>query len=133
VPGLRQFTDEQLRAVIERDGVIGPMMAANALYSEDRHPPRDGRPKREEVSLDHFVDHIDHICQLASNSLHAAIGADTDGQGGRAGAPREIDTVSDYQKVAEFLSRRGYTEGDVENVMYRNWQRLFEEYLPSEA
>ena len=133
VPGLRQFTDEQIAAVIERGGVIGPLMAANALYSEERHPPLDGRPTREDVSLDHFVDHIDHICQLAGNSFHAGIGADTDGQGGRAGAPREIDTVADYQKVAQFLSRRGYTEGDIENIMYKNWQRLFEEHLPAKA
>lgn len=133
VPHPRQFSDEQLTAVIERGGVIGVMMAVNALYREDRQALMDRQSKRAAVSLDDFVDHIDHICQLSGNSLNAAIGADTDGQGGRAGAPREIDTIADYQKLTVFLSKRGYNESDVKNIMYRNWQRLFEKYLPSEV
>jgi membrane dipeptidase len=62
---------------------------------------------------------------------YAAIGGDTDGQGGRAGAPLEIDTVSDYQKVATVLERRGYSQEDIANVMHRNWQRFFETHLPT--
>ena len=36
-------------------------------------------------------------------------------------------------KVAEVLDRRGYKTEDVENVMYRNWQRFFERWLPEAA
>ena len=88
---------------------------------------------RESVTLEDYVDHIDHVCQLAGSSEHAAIGGDTDGQGGVPEAPFEIDTVVDYQRVAEVLSARGYKDDDVENVMYRNWQRFFEKWLPSET
>ena len=42
----------------------------------------------------------------------------------------EVDTVNDYQKVADILDQRGYTQEDIENVMYRNWQRFFTEWLP---
>jgi len=28
------------------------------------------------------------------------------------------------------LQRRGYQRADIENVMYRNWQRFFEKHLP---
>jgi membrane dipeptidase len=83
------------------------------------------------TSLNDFVDHVDRVCQLAGHSRSAAIGADTDGQGGRAGAPREIDTVADYQKLAGVLAARGFAREDVENVMYRNWLRLFEKALPA--
>ena len=62
--------------------------------------------------------------------LHSAIGGDTDGQGGADGAPYEVDTIADYQKVADVLDRRGYAQADIENIMYRNWQRFFEEWLP---
>ena len=31
-----------------------------------------------------------------AEACHAAIGGDTDGQGGVDGAPHEIDTVADY-------------------------------------
>ena len=82
------------------------------------------------MDLEALVDHIDHVCQLAGNSLHSAIGGDTDGQGGRDGAPHEIDTVADYQKLAGVLERRGYVLKDVENIMYRNWQRFYQEWLP---
>ena len=75
------------------------------------------------MTLEDYVDHIDHVCQLAGSSEHAAIGGDTDGQGGVPEAPFEIDTVVDYQKIADVLSARGYRDDDVENVMYRNWQR----------
>jgi membrane dipeptidase len=83
------------------------------------------------TSLNDFVDHVDHVCQIAGNSRCSAIGADTDGQGGRAGAPREIETVADYQKLAGVLAKRGFKPEDVENVMYKNWVRLFEKALPA--
>ena len=86
--------------------------------------------RREDVTLNHLADHIDHVCQLAGNSLHAAIGGDTDGQGGVEGAPWEVDTVADYQKVAPILLARGYSEDDAANIMYRNWQRFYEKWLP---
>ena len=85
---------------------------------------------REAVTLEDLTDHLDHICQLAGNSMHAGIGGDTDGQGGCEGAPLEIDTVADYQKLTGVLENRGYSSVDIENVMYRNWQRFYEQWLP---
>ena len=54
------------------------------------------------------VDHIDHICQLAGNSQHAAIGSDLDGGFGREQSPADLDTIADLQHIPEILSRRGY-------------------------
>lgn len=135
-PGERQFPDDLLKAVIERGGVIGASMDTWMLYPPGTDwaeiPPRRERFPRSKVTLEDYVNHIDHVCQLAGNSRHAAIGGDTDGQGGRDGAPYEIDTVADYQKVGGVLERRGYAEEDIQNVMYRNWQRFFERWLPQE-
>lgn len=138
VPGERQFSDEQLKAILERGAVIGTSMDTWMLYPEGnpdwgatQWPSRRSRFPREAVTLEHVADHIDHVCQLAGNSQHAAIGGDTDGQGGKDGAPYEIDTVADYQKVAEVLERRGYAQEDIANVMYRNWQRFYEKWLPA--
>ena len=136
VPGERQFPDEQLKKVIERDGVIGASMDTWMICKKGRldwsYPFRSRREvfAREEVTLEDFADHIDHVCQLAGNALHAAIGGDTDGQGGRDAAPFEIDTVADYQKLVGVLERRGYSSEDTANIMYRNWQRLFQSRLP---
>lgn len=139
-PGERQLPDDLIHAVIDRDGVIGASMDTFMLYPHGNidwgtdHWPRnrDVFP-REAVTLEDYVDHIDYVCQLAGDALHAAIGGDTDGQGGREAAPYGIDTVVDYQKIAGILRTRGYAEQDVENVMYRNWQRFFERTLPRAA
>ncbi len=136
-PGERQQPDDILMAVIERGGVIGASMDTWMIYKGglnwSGHIPRPWEVfPRESVTLEDYVDHIDYVCQLAGNSLHAAIGGDTDGQGGVPEAPYEIDTVVDYMKVADVLAGRGYSTEDVENVMYRNWQRFFETWLPSE-
>ncbi len=136
VPGERQFSDEQLQAILQRGAVIGASMDTWMLYPEGNLdwggdiPLRISVFTREAVTLDSLADHIDHVCQLAGSSQQAAIGGDTDGQGGRAGAPYEIDTVADYQKLAGVLERRGYGEEDIANVMYRNWQRFYEKWLP---
>ncbi len=134
-PGERQFPDAQLRAIIERDGVIGASMDAYMLYKPGIDwadiPERRSVYPREAIRLDDLVDHIDHVCQLAGNARHAAVGGDTDGQGGREGAPYEIDTVADYQRVAGLLERRGYKREDIANIMYRNWQRFFQAWLPA--
>jgi len=136
VPGERQFDDEQLKAILERGAVIGASMDTWMLYSENNMdwggviPSRRSVFPRDAVTLENVADHIDHVCQLAGNSQQAAIGGDTDGQGGRAGAPYEIDTVADFQKLAGVLERRGYKEEDIANVMYCNWQRFYEKWLP---
>lgn len=137
VPAERQFSDAQLKAILARGGVIGASMDTWMLYAEGNLdwggeiPSRRSRFPREAVTLEHLADHIDHVCQLAGNSQHAAIGGDTDGQGGKDGAPYEIDTVADYQKVAEVLEGRGYAPEDIANVMYCNWQRFYEQWLPA--
>ena len=92
-------------------------------------PPRRDVFPETAVTLEDYVDHIDHVSQIAGNTLHSAIGGDTDGQGGAQGAPHEVDTIADYQKIAEVMDRRGYKQKDIENVMYRNWQRFFEKWL----
>jgi|TARA_Y100000817_G_scaffold166400_1_gene130081 membrane dipeptidase len=133
-PGERQIPDGLLREIISRGAVIGSSMDTWMLHPKgvdwNNIPNRREVFPREEITLEHFVDHLDYVCQIAGNSLHAAIGGDTDGQGGRDGAPYEIDTVADYQKVGDILEKRGYKEADIENILYLNWKRFFEKNLP---
>ena len=137
VPGQRQFSDEQLRIVIERGGVIGASMDTWMLCpwftldwsNTDGYSRRD-HFRREEISLRHVADHIDHVCQVAGNAGHAAIGGDTDGQGGTDGAPCEVDSIADYGLLVPILEERGYARDDIEKIMYRNWVRFYTEHLP---
>jgi len=135
VPGERQFPDDLLKAVVDRGGVIGVSMDAWMLFRPGikwgAHGPfRRTDMKGAAVTLEDYVDHVEHICQLAGNTRHSAIGGDTDGQGGREAAPLGIDSVADYQKIGDVLRRRGFGEDDIANVLYRNWQRFFEAWLP---
>ncbi len=119
VPHQRQFSDAQLQAIIERDGVIG---AAFDVWMLEPGFVRGG--SNQNVFIDTVLDHIDHICQLAGNSRHAAIGTDLDGGFGREQSPCDLDTIADLQAVPAKLRARGYDEDDIKNIMHGNWLRL---------
>jgi membrane dipeptidase len=121
VPGDRQFTDDQIRLIIERGGVIGAAFDNWMLYPGYVR----GETPRELVPLTNVIDHIDHICQIAGNARHAAIGTDLDGGYGIEQSPAGLDTIADLQKIPDLLRARGYAESDVEAIMYGNWLRLF--------
>ena len=127
VPGDRQFTDDQLRQLIARDAVIGAAFDAWMLQPGWIK----GQTTNERVTLDTVVDHIDHICQLAGNARHAAIGTDLDGGYGTEQSPCDLDTIADLQNLPDLLRARGYPELDVAAIMHGNWQRLLARALPA--
>jgi len=120
VPHQRQFSDEQLKAIFERDGVIGAAFDAWMLQPGWV----TGQTTNEHVTLDSVADHIDHICQLAGNSRHAAIGSDLDGGFGREQSPHDLDTITDLQQLAGRLALRGYSDDDLKAILHGNWLRL---------
>jgi len=120
VPHQRQFSDEQLRAIFQRDGVIGAAFDAWMLQPGWIV----GHTTNEQITLANVVDHIDHICQLAGNSRHAAIGSDLDGGFGREQSPNDLDTIADLQGLIGLLADRGYSKDDVKAIMCGNWLRL---------
>jgi membrane dipeptidase len=81
-------------------------------------------PQRRDVGLEQVALHIDHICQLAGDAKHAAIGSDLDGGFGREQSPSDLDTIADLQHLAEILSRRGYSDADIAAIMHANWIRV---------
>ncbi|QXD23570.1 membrane dipeptidase [Opitutia bacterium ISCC 51] len=122
VPDHRQFTDEQMKELIERGAVIGAALDAWMLVPnwikrkstvEELHP-----------RLEHMVDNIDRVCQLAGNSEHAAIGTDLDGGFGTEQSPEDLDTIGDVQKIFPMLEARGYKAEDMENIAWKNWVRF---------
>jgi membrane dipeptidase len=120
VPHQRQFDDRQIRAIVERGGVMGVAFDNWMLGFGWVRGARDNQP----VRLQDVANHIDHICQLAGNSRHAAIGSDLDGGFGREQSPTDLDTIADLQKIPELLSERGYQDEDIAEIMHGNWLRL---------
>ena len=126
-PHQRQFSDDQIRALVARDGVMGVVLDGWQLY-----PEWVVETSREVVTLDDAVNHIDHICQLAGNAHHAGLGTDLDGGFGTEQVPGGLDTIVDLQKFPDLLRARGYQEADVAAVMYGNWLRMLQEALPAD-
>jgi len=119
VPNLRQFSDEQLKVLIQRGAVIGT--ALDAWMLTPNWIKGTTTPKGMNVSLQNVVNHMDHICQLSGNSFHAGIGSDLDGAFGIEQAPFDVNSITDLQKIPEILSNRGYSENDIKNICGNNW------------
>ncbi|HQH42134.1 MAG TPA: membrane dipeptidase, partial [Bacteroidales bacterium] len=81
-------------------------------------------PQSRNVTLQHVADHLDHICQLAGNSLHAGIGSDLDGAFGKEQSPLDLETIADLQKLHHLLACRGYREEDISNIFHGNFLRF---------
>ncbi|RYE15006.1 MAG: peptidase M19 [Sphingobacteriaceae bacterium] len=123
----RQLTDENIKMLIEHDAVIGGMLDCWAMNSHFIDAVSD--PWQLNIRMENLVDHWDHICQLAGNSLHIAIGSDLDGNFGTEQSPWDLNSIADLQKYHSILSKRGYNEQDIENIFSKNWLRLFRKAL----
>lgn len=130
VPGDRQLPDEMIKLIIERDGVIGA--ACDAWMLKPGWVIGETTSEQAGVTLEHVADHIDHVCQLAGNGHHAAIGSDLDGGFGHEQTPCDLKSIADLQKLDAILQRRGYAEDEIERIFSRNWLRLFRRVLPAE-
>ncbi|MHA4807824.1 dipeptidase [Flavitalea flava] len=118
----RQLSDDQLKALIERGGVIGGVldvwMLGNGWVRGESDPRESG------LSLEILLDHYDHICQIAGNSNHIAIGSDLDGMFGKEQSPYDLETIADLRGLEPLLQKRGYGHSDIENIFHGNWLRF---------
>jgi len=127
----RNVTDEQIRMIGQRGGVIG----INAVLVS---------PKKEEATLDRYIDHIEHVRDLIGINA-VAIGFDFfefifrqwsepeqvafQKKFTHAHFVPELGKHSDSRGLTRRLIERGFSDGDIEAILYRNWMRIFEEWL----
>lgn len=124
VPHNRQFSDEQLLELINRDAVIG--MALDAWMMVPNWQRGQSTPKKMGVTLNQMIQNIDHVCQLSGNALHVGIGTDLDGGFGKEQCPSDLDTIADLQKIPHLLTEIGYTSEDITNIMHNNFLRFLQ-------
>ena len=134
----RNTSDDQLRAIAERDGLVGIMALPSAVDPE--------RP-----DLERYVAHVEHAMTVAG-SEHVCVGGDFMAQLTRSGAvgltarerrqfgPGLLDPGApitglagpeDYPALAEALGRRGYDDETVAAVLHGNLLRFLRRALPS--
>jgi membrane dipeptidase len=118
-PTDRHLSDEVIRAVAERQGVIG-LVLYNAFLE-----PRWRQDKSIPVTLDaHLRRQAHYIAGLVGWS-HLGIGSDLDGGLGLEESPLEIDTVADLAKIGAVVPAEAR-----EAVLSANWLDFLRASLP---
>lgn len=120
----RQFSNDMIKALVERGAVIGGALDAWMMVPDWQRGV--STPLNMGCSLEKMIDHMDHICQLAGNSLHVGIGTDLDGAFGKEQSPYDLETIEDLKTIPALLQKRGYNQTDVENIMHGNWLRFLD-------
>ena len=124
VPTDRQLSDDMIRAIITRGGVIG-------INYFDKFLLRPQVYKTRRARLSDVVEHMKHMCDLAGNADHVAIGTDMDGGLGREQIPEEVKTSADLPLLGDALLAGGFKGEDVEKILGGNWMQFFKRALPS--
>ena len=132
----RLKTDEAIRKLAARGGVMGITGVRN--FVRDREP----------TTVEHIVDHIDHVVRLVGID-HVGIGSDADLEGYDDMPPEQQQTLRAYYKssyafrdridtdgfdhprkiydLTEALIRRGYSDSNIRAVLGGNFRRLLQE------
>jgi len=126
VPTDRQLSDDMIRAIVARGGVVGINFFDKFLI-----PPSEYGRRR--AGLADVVRHIQHVCDLAGDTAYVGLGTDMDGGLGREQIPQEITTSADLPRVAEALASAGFNDDDVRRITGANWLHFFARSLPHSA
>ncbi|MGI8605472.1 MAG: dipeptidase [Verrucomicrobiales bacterium] len=125
VPAQRQLSDEMIKALVQRDAVIG--VAFDAWMLVEGWTRGVTTSEQTGVSLRHVADHFDHICQVAGDARHVGIGSDLDGAFGKEQCPLDLESIADLEKLGVILGERGYGPSDIEGVLAENFLRFWRE------
>ena len=77
------------------------------------------------ADVETVANHIDHVVKLTGSTKHVGIGSDFDGVGDSL--PTGLKDVSQYPNLIYALLKRGYSENDIANIMYRNVWRVWQQ------
>ncbi len=109
----RNLTDEQLKALASREGVIGLSFYPRFISGEPA------------ASLEQLTDHFAHIAGLIG-AEHVAFGSDFDGIDCTV---EEIKDASDYPALLEALFKRGFHRREIELIAHDNVARILRENI----
>ena len=107
---LRNLTDDHLRAIAQRGGVVGLVLYTKFLG--------DGRPAFSDA-MRHLM-HMIEICGVDG----VGIGSDMDGGFGRDQLPGGFHSAADLPRFGEALEREGLPASDIDKVLGGNFRRV---------
>jgi membrane dipeptidase len=127
----RNISDDQIRTIGARRGVIG----INAILVS---------AKKEEATLDRYVDHIEHVanligidgvaigfdfCELLLGLLPAAEREKLEASLTKPHYLRDLGNHAHARNLTRKLIERGFTDEQIEKIMRGNWLRVLRQLL----
>lgn len=120
----RHLTNEQIREIVKRGGVIGLNLFSRFLSAQIAGT--SGR-----ATVEDCVRHIEHVCEISAAvstigaRRHIGLGSDLDGGFPGDALPIGVDSPRGYARLADALSSRGWSDEDVGDFACGNWMRVF--------
>ena len=127
----RNISDDQIRIIGERKGVIG----VNAILVSS---------SAEKSTVDHYVDHIEHIvsligiesvgigfdfCEYLFDQLPKEVVEEISAKLTRPHFISDLTNHSQARNLTRKLIERGFSDQDIEKILFANWMRIFAELL----
>ena len=127
----RNISDEQIKIVGQRGGVVG----VNAILVS---------ANKEKATIDHYIDHIEHVigligidgvgigfdfCEYLFQQLPPSVIKEL---ASKLTMPHFIPDLTNHshaRNVTRKLIERGFSDEQIEKILFRNWMRIFEKLL----
>lgn len=116
-PWVRNLTDDMIRKLAERGGVIGLNFCPDFLTEVSEGEANPG-------TIAAITAHAKHIIRVGGIDC-LGLGSDFDGIGGHS----ELPDYSYMPRLADAFRKAGLTEGEIEKVFYKNVLRVYRELL----
>lgn len=113
----RHVTDETIRAIGARGGVVGLNLCRNFI--------RKGLDRSDRPTLAEAVRHVDRAAQLVGHARAVGLGSDMDGGFSAEDLPLGISSPSNLDRLAEALAGAGWSDGDIAGFAWGNWARFW--------
>ncbi len=110
-PSWRNLKDDQLRAIADRGGVIGIMVATRFLGGKE---------------LEQWVAHVRHAVAVAGME-HVALGSDYDGF---VAVPPDAPDIASLPRLTWALVESGFTRDQIQRIMGGNFLQMLRTYRP---
>jgi membrane dipeptidase len=121
-PRQRHLTDDSIREIGRRGGMIGSVLYSPFII-------RGGKRDRR-ATLAEWAEHVDRQCELMGNRSQVGLGSDADGGFSALTLPEGVNRPRDYDKLAEALRNRGWSDAEVEGFAWKNWTEFWTKHKP---
>ena len=116
-PCVRNMTDDMIRRLSERGGVMGLNFCADFLEEKPIGVKNPG-------TIDAIVRHARHIASVGGIEV-LGLGSDFDG----IDTHEELPGAQSMEKLWEALHKAGFSEGELDKIFYRNVLRVYKDTI----